>query len=512
MTALVALAGCQKEEKAPTGGKRAEPQMHGAIAGAPDASTVAAAPAAPAPKPPEPNVVTVLITGDENGFLLPTEGKGGAAELLGKWRADENHCAPASAECAKSGTLAVSTGDHWGGPSISSFFFGEPTAEALRHLGYAASGFGNHELDFGNEQFLKNKETGGFPYVAANVKVKPNGPAAQMQMPAHVLVERNGHKIAVIGLTDLRAGKTTMSGRFEGLELTPYEQALTEAVPAAWKDGADAVVVVSDVCPSDLEPVLAKHADWKLAVVAGGGCLQKLEKKSGSTWLVSPGRHFQSYARAKLIFDPAKPAGEKLKTVDGSVVANEGGTPDSALARVLQTWKEKNDKALGEQIGFTRTGLAMDSPELHRWITRAIRANLKTDVALVNKKGIRQPLPAGVITKGSVYTVIPFENSVMILDLKGADLKKALEHESALFAGFTKGPKGFVDNGGRALDPKKTYTVATVEYLYFGGDGFEFEKQDEDPMQTGQVWQTPVIAWTKEQGSSEEKPLERMLK
>jgi hypothetical protein len=53
--------------------------------------------------------------------------------------------------------------------------------------------------------------------------------------------------------------------------------------------------------------------------------------------------------------------------------------------------------------------------------------------------------------------------------------------------------------------------VATVEYLYFGGDGFEFEKLDPDPKETGMAWQTPVIEWTRKAGSTEAKPLEKLL-
>ncbi len=450
------------------------------------------------------------MTADENGFLLPVDGEGGAAEMLGKWKTDEKHCV--GADCAQSQTIALTTGDHWGGPSISSFFMGESTAEALKQMGYAASGFGNHELDFSREQFLKNKEQGGFPYVAANLAVKPGSDQDAMKMPPYVIIERNGHKVAVVGLANMNAAKTTMSGRFEGLELSSYEDALGTAVPAAWKEGADAVVVLVDECPSELEATVEKHADWKLAAVFGGHCSQPFEKKVKNTWLASPGRHFQSYAKAELKFDPKKPAGERLTKVDGKVVKVAGAKPDAGLASTLAQWKEKNDKSLGEEIGFTKTGLAEGSPELSRWITRALRATFNTDVALVNKKGIREGLAAGKITRGSVYTVIPFENSVLVVHLKGEDLKKALDNESALYAGVNKGPKGYTDMKGKALDPAKTYTVATVEYLYFGGDGFEFEKQDENPTETGRVWQTPVIEWTKTQKSSEGRPLEKMLR
>ena len=103
---------------------------------------------------------SVLITGAENGYLLPVtdEGKsrGGAAELLGRWVASEGHCAgplkeTGDAACENGSTIVVSTGDNANGQAISSYFKGEPTAELMRQMGYAASALGNRELDFNTE-------------------------------------------------------------------------------------------------------------------------------------------------------------------------------------------------------------------------------------------------------------------------------------------------------------------------------------------------------------------------
>lgn len=130
----------------------------------------------------------------------------------------------------------------------------------------------------------------------------------------------------------------------------------------------------------------------------------------------------------------------------------------------------------------------------------------------MNRLGLRQGLPAGKITKASVYSVLPFEDSLMIVKLPGEALTKALSNPEALFTGAAKAGKGFKDAKGKPIDPKKTYTVATEEYLYFGGDGFEMEQHNPAPAATGMVWQTPVIEWTKKQAPSPKKPLEKLLK
>jgi 5'-nucleotidase/UDP-sugar diphosphatase len=498
--ALGVLAGCEKSNPTPPPAP-AEPPA------------AAQAPAAPA----VPHEVTLLVTGGAFGQLQPVDGKGGAAEMLGRWVAEEKHCPgpvkEGQAPCADSGTLALATGDHWNGPAISSFFLGTPTAEVMGRMGFAASAMGNHELAFGKEAFLKNRAAGGFPFLAANLKVKDPALAGDLSLPAFQVFERRGLKIGVVGLASEKTVRTAMSGRAEGLEVTGYEDALSSAVPEARKAGADVVVVVADTCVTELQPVVAKHADWKLALVAGGRCPQPVDTKEGNTTFVSLDRGFNKYLRAHLKFDPSKPAGEKVTDVDTRLVDVAGGTPDAETAQLIAKWKAQLDEVLGQQIGFTKAGIPQNSPQMAKWVAGAVREVLSTDGAILNKGGIRGDLPAGAITRGSIYSVMPFENTLLVVKLKGEDLAKQLANPNALIAGFTPAGKGkFKDAKGKALDPKKEYSVATIEYLYFGGDGFEFEKLAPEPTETGMAWQTPVVDWTKGKESSEKKPLEKLVK
>ncbi|PTL85288.1 bifunctional UDP-sugar hydrolase/5'-nucleotidase [Vitiosangium sp. GDMCC 1.1324] len=506
-----ALTGCDKNSA----------QEHKPAETAQPAQAPAAQP--PAPKP---TMVTVLVTGSPNGQLLSTtseEGKPttGAAELLGWWEAKEKHCAgqvkDGVAPCKDASTLALTIGDAWNGPAISSFFYGEPTAVAMGQMGFAASALGNHELDYGLEQFQKNHLAGGFPFLAANLKVKDSALAKGWHLPGYKVFERQGLKIGVVGLTSPKTVTTAMAGRAEGLEVIPDEQALTEAVAAAQKDGADTVVVLADECPTNLEPVVGKHPEWKVSLVAGGRCLQPVDTKQGNTSYVSLGLGFDKYLRAAYTYDASKPEGEQVTGVETSQVDVTGGegapAPNAELAKKISDYKTRLDTALGEQIGFTKKAFDKNSKQLLTWVTGAIREQLGTDAVVLNRKGFREGLPAGKVTKGSVYSVLPYENSLMVVEVKGADLAHQLENPEAVFSGFTAAGKGkFKDAKGKPLDPKKEYKVATIEYLYFGGDGFEFEKLDPEPGETGMSWQTPVIDWTKTQATTEAKPLDKVVK
>jgi 5'-nucleotidase len=109
----------------------------------------------------------------------------------------------------------------------------------------------------------------------------------------------------------------------------------------------------------------------------------------------------------------------------------------------------------------------------------------KSDVAFYNMAGVRASLPAGTITYGQLYSVLPFTNVVMSLDMTGKQLHAVFEAASgsagqlhvggASFAYHFENPAGQrlleATVGGRPLDEARIYHVVTIDYLYGGGDG-----------------------------------------
>ena len=464
--------------------------------------------------------LTLLITGAENGYLLPNPddqgvSRGGAAELLGRWIALHGHCAGAlkngTAACEHATTLVLSTGDNGNGASISSYFRSVPAADAMSYMGYAASAFGNRELDFGREQFISNAKKGGYPYLAADLRSKDDGAKAMGLLPMKLFV-RSGVKIAVIGLTSKKSITTLMAGRSAGFDVLEDEAALNEVVPIAQAAAADAMVVITDNCLAAIAPTVEKHPEWKLSVVAGRACDGTFPEKAGTAVLAYPGRHFNDYVAVKLAFT----ADKKLTHVSAEAleVINDASAPppEAQLAKAIGAWKVKRDAALGEEIGFLKTKLEQTDPAMSTWLATAIKEQTGSDFGLINRKGMRQGLAAGKLTKSSVYDVIPFENSVVVATLSGADLSKAFDNAEARVAGATKKDKAWVDAKGQKLDPAQKYKVATLDYLYFGGDGFELETRDVGPNFTGMGWQTTVIEWTKKLATTEQAPLEDALK
>lgn len=465
--------------------------------------------------------ITVLITGAENGYLLPVtdEGKtrGGAAELLGRWVANEGHCPGplkenGDAACENGSTIVVSTGDNANGQAISSFFKGEPTAELMRHMGYAASALGNRELDWSREQFLANRNKAGFPYLAANLVAKEDEGKA-LGIGSFRLLTRKGVTVAIIGLAARKATVTPMPGRMKGLEAIDEADALAQVMTEVKKSNPHVIGVVSDGCLNDAPSILEGHADWNLTFFAGRRCDGPFPDSVGGTRLVYPGSRLSTYAKVALSVTLATTPPQVTSAVSSVEVNSDGAPPADAKAQELVAgWKKRLDEALGGTIGFSKDGIAQESPAMAHWLTVSLKEQFKTDVALLNRKGVRQALPKGPVTKASIYDLVPFDNQVVVVKVTGEALLAALDNTEARVAGVKPKGEGWVDAKGAAIDPKKTYTLATTDYLYLGGDGFALNKADPAPTETKVSWQAALIEWTAAKKSDEKKPLEGFLK
>jgi 2',3'-cyclic-nucleotide 2'-phosphodiesterase (5'-nucleotidase family) len=324
-------------------------------------------------------------------------------------------------------------------------------------------------------------------------------------------------KIGVVGLATETTLTEAMASRFEGVGIDSEEPALERAVAEAWAAGPDALVLIAHECPDKLAPLLARHPDFGFAFVGGGHChkMMKVDRAIGAP-IYSPGWRFESYLRVRLSVDRTRPPRERVVAVEPELVEvsrreGDGAPIDAELASAAADWKAKLDDALGEKVGFAATGFDKDSPEIARWITEAWRSELKVDVAIINTGGIRQALPRGTITKATIWSILPFDNKLVICELLGSDLITDLETEEAAFAGVSRQGSAYRLDSGALIDPKRRYRVATIDFLYFGGNNFRFQDQDPKPKETMMDWRVPVIQWTRAQNTSPAVPLERKV-
>ena len=111
------------------------------------------------------------------------------------------------------------------------------------------------------------------------------------------------------------------------------------------------------------------------------------------------------------------------------------------------------------------------------------------DMSMLNFGGIRSQLSAGDVHIGDVYALSPFDNYLVFIELKGSELRKALERfkpltQNAPFAGAQMTFQGDklvrILIGGEPLRDDRIYKLVTLNFISEGGDnilrGVEYER------------------------------------
>lgn len=117
------------------------------------------------------------------------------------------------------------------------------------------------------------------------------------------------------------------------------------------------------------------------------------------------------------------------------------------------------------------------------------RTGKNIDMVLLNHGGIRANLPKGNITTKTAYSLMPFENSVVVTALKGSVILDLINYLKSFKKAHPISGLELVLNadnstrkilvGGKSVESEKTYYVATNDYLYKGGDRMDFFKKSD---------------------------------
>jgi len=171
------------------------------------------------------------------------------------------------------------------------------------------------------------------------------------------------------------------------------------------------------------------------------------------------------------------------------VNASLDGIQDTEYLAQLAPIKAGMEKEMSVQLGYAPEDLCVAAPEcpMLNWATDALWAAAKkvypgkVDIAIVNMGGMRCSWSKGPITRGNVFELMPFDNRLVVLTLKGADVI-ALCESFAQYGG--QGVAGMrvkvrqnklkdVRVAGKKVNPRALYTVATSDYLSGGTDHME---------------------------------------
>ena len=407
----------------------------------------------------------------------------------------------------KSADLLVDAGDHVQGGVIGTLSKGEYIVDIMNYLKYDAAVPGNHEFDYGMDQFLHiAKDLAKYPYISANFTGKDGKP----YFDAYKMFEVKGVKVAFVGVcTPETFTKSTPTyfqdangnyiyGFCEGNNGADLYNAVQKAIDAAKAAGADYVIGLGHLgIDEQSSPWMSKEV---IANTTGFDAF--IDGHSHSTFSET----IKDKSGKEVVFEQT---GTKLANV-GKIIIKADGTithenvdlntvePDAEAAAYIQTITDKFDALQKQVVAKTSVELTINGADGKRAVRNAetnlgdlcadaYRILLGADIAFVNGGGVRDNIKVG--------------------DITGQQIKDALELGSAAYPGESGGflqvsgltytinadiPSSVVKNdksefvkvdgayrvsdimvGGQPLDVNKTYTLASHNYmLKDAGDGY----------------------------------------
>ncbi len=435
--------------------------------------------------------------------------------------------------------ILVDDGDNIQGEPIGTMTKGEALVDLMNQMGYSVAIPGNHEFDYGMENFLSLAEKADFPYISCNFNYK-----GELVFEPYVIRELGGRKIAFVGVTTPCTLTTSTPKYFQdenGEYVYGFLQdetgeavynALQSAVDAARAEGADNVVVMAhlgneeEVHPWTYGDVLANTSGIDVLLDGHSHDTDQIvmKNKNGEDVLRSAcGTKLACIGWCRIAADGAISTG--LYTWGNKDAAPKLLGIENDMSKAVSAATDTLNEKLQEVVASSMVDLTIYDPEAVdangkpiRMVRRAetnlgdlcadaYRFQSGADVAFVNGGGVRVSINAGDITRNNILSVHPFGNAMCVIEVTGQQILDALEWGSRFVPGETGGflqvsglsyeIHSYIESpcvgddhgmfvgiegerrvknvlvGGEPIDPEKTYTLASHDYMLLdAGDGF----------------------------------------
>lgn len=407
-------------------------------------------------------------------------------------------------------TLYVDAGDYFTGPYISSLTKGEAIIDVLNTIPLDAATVGNHEFDHGWENVPIQFEKANFPIINGNIFVKSTNQLV-WNVPYRI-VTLNGIRIGIIGLHGKFAFyDTTSDEMIKGVECRDEEEYLRYYIDTL-KGRTDLILLLvhqgipgrqSTTGSTDVARNLQKDIELAqrvpgIDILVTGHAHQGTKEPliSNGTIIVSTDALGIELGKLELTYDRKK---DKIVYFKNHLdyVFDDEVKDDSLTLATIQKWKFKLKDITDQKISYTPSPLTRSYGEeslLGNLTSDAIKeAYPEIDLAVTNSGALRQDIPAGDITLGSLISAFPFPNTVVICEVTGAQLLQLLDHAASLTNGILQVSAGVnftyiptqesgkrvidITLHGKKIESNKRYKVATSNFVADGGDGYGIFKQ-----------------------------------
>ena len=417
--------------------------------------------------------VVIMHTNDTHGHLLPDGQTGGSARIASIARQMRPH-------------LILDAGDLFTGTPIADVSRGRAVIDVMNAIGYDAVAVGNHEFDYGIDTLRDRIREADFPFLSANIDT----PIEDIHNAAIFNVE--GIRFGVIGLTTESPKTVTHPRNVTEVDVTSLVGTLEETLPGI-RDLVDVIIVLSHILPE--EEIRVARAFPEIDLIVGGHSHSELPEPvwEGDTMIVRTGHYGQFVGRIDIEFDD-----KEIEEMTGRLIPTTGVSEDARIREILGPYAADVAAEMAEVIGQAPVDLessrGSESP-LANLVADALRDGGGTEVALTNLGGIRAGIRQGPITRAKVFEVLPFDNTLVTMNLEGRVLKRILGKEVLAVSGIRvqldlERPPGerllSVElTGGVPIRDETLYSITTNDFLLAGGDGLDEFGEGADIYDTG---------------------------
>ncbi|MEZ5779174.1 MAG: 5'-nucleotidase C-terminal domain-containing protein [Paracoccaceae bacterium] len=430
--------------------------------------------------------LTILGVGDAYAFA-DDDGRGGFARLNAVAKAER---------AANPNTLYVFDGDMLSPSLLSGFDQGQNTIDLTNLEPFDIAVPGNHEFDFGPENFMEKMKGSKYPWAAINITNADGSPVEGLG--GVMMKDVGGLKVALVPVAQDTSPEVASTG---DLKFLPTVETAITAAKKAREDGADIVVGVVQTDMTNDRQLIASHA---FDVIMSGDDHSYATAYDGVTVYVETSMDARFLSPVDLMVEiGADKDGNRtidwvpsFRFIDTATVE-----PDPETQAMVDQLQSKLDESLNVEIGTTevpldsrRNVVRAEESAMGNLIADAMRAATGADIAIANGGGIRADRtydPGTVLTRRDILTELPFGNLTVMTELPGSQILAALENgvsqfekgagrfpqvSGMSFAFDPSAPAGSrvseVMVGDAALEMDKVYKVATNDYMLGGGDGY----------------------------------------
>lgn len=429
--------------------------------------------------------VTLVLVNDHDR-IAAQRGRGGHAKLAAVVRAER----------ARGNALFIHAGDALSPSILSGFDKGFHIFDILNRIGPDVFTPGNHEFDFGADNFRTRLEQAQFDVVAANIHER-DGRLVRGLKPIKV-IDIGPVRIGFVGVCTEETAELSTP---ETISFRPAVAVATELARQLRAQGADIVVAVTHTgLADDLAIVRTGAAD----VVLSGHDHNLMTFWNGKVVLAESASQADFVTAIDLSIEVSQQEGAKrvsivpnFRPIDTLEIA-----PDPEIAAVVKGYEAELDKELSVEIGRTTTPLDTRSRVVRseeaafgNLVSDAVRNAVGADICILNGGGFRanREYPAGaMLTRRDIFEEMPFGNKTVLLEVSGRVVRAALEHgltgdgrfpqvSGLVLEGDMTKPEGrrlvSVSVGGTELEEARLYKLSTTDYMARGGDGYAMLKE-----------------------------------